>query len=176
MTKAGGNTFHGRAFEFFQAEELNANQSELNRAGIVKPPMDINTFGVQAGGPVVIPRVFNGRNRLFWMLSWEAMRQRSADPGAATLPLLEWRRGDFSSLRNSRGQAVTVYDPLTVAADGTRTPFAGNLIPLDRIHRVANEVLKFYPAPTSAGDGPAHLNNYIYPWRCADQSAATRKP
>ncbi|MCL4851527.1 MAG: carboxypeptidase regulatory-like domain-containing protein, partial [Bryobacteraceae bacterium] len=52
VTKSGGNAFHGTLFEYFQAEELNANQFELNRAGTPKPPMNINTFGFQLSGPV----------------------------------------------------------------------------------------------------------------------------
>lgn len=165
VTKGGGNQFHGNAFEYFQAEELNANQAELNSRGVKKPPMNINTFGLQASGPIWIPKVFDGRNKLFWMVSYEGMRQRSADPGALTVPLNEWRGGDFSSLLNAQGANVLVYDPLTTTAAGTRTPFAGNRIPTNRIHPVAANVLKYYIQPTSLGDGPARLNNYIYPSR-----------
>jgi hypothetical protein len=123
VTKAGGNRFHGTLFEYFQHDKLNANQTELNRAGTPKPPNNINTFGFNLTGPVVIPKVFNGRNKLFWLLSYEGMRQRSADPGVRTFPLAEWRTGDFSSLLNGQGQQVLIYDPLTTLADGTRQPF-----------------------------------------------------
>jgi hypothetical protein len=165
VTKGGGNQFHGNAFEYFQAEELNANQAELNSRGVKKPPMNINTFGIQASGPVWIPKVFDGRNKLFWMVSYEGMRQRSADPGALTVPLNEWRGGDFSTLQNAQGANVVLYDPLTTVAAGTRTPFAGNRIPTSRIHPVSARVLQYYIQPTSVGDGPARLNNYIYPSR-----------
>jgi hypothetical protein len=165
VTKGGGNAFHGTLFEYFQAEELNANQSELNRVGAVKPPMNINTFGFQASGPVYVPKLFDGRNRLFWLVSYEGMRQRSADPGSANFPLMNWRTGDFSDLRNAQGQAVTIYDPLTTNAAGARTPFPNNQIPASRISPVAAQVLKFYPAPNAPGDGPARINNYIYPSR-----------
>ena len=165
VTKSGGNAFHGNVFEFFQAEELNANQSELNRVGTPKPPMNINTFGFQASGPVMLPKVLDGRNRLFWLVSYEGMRQRSADPGSANFPLMNWRTGDFSDLRNAQGQAVTIFDPLTTDAAGNRTPFAGNRIPANRISPVAANVLSYYPAPNAAGDGPAKINNYIYPSR-----------
>ncbi len=165
VTKGGGNAFHGTAFEYFQAENLNANQSELNRAGIRKPPMNINHFGAQASGPVIIPKVFNGANRLFWMLSWESMRQRSADPGVQTFPLMEWRGGDFSTLFNAVGQQVLIYDPYSTRADGTRTPIDRNVIPPSQIDPVAKAVLSFYPAPRTNGEGPAHINNYPYPSR-----------
>ena len=159
VTKGGANQFHGNAFEYLQAEELNANQSELNRAGRPKPPMSINTFGIQASGPMIVPKLFNGRNRLFWLVSFEAMKQRSADPGAATFPLDAWRSGDFSGLFNAQGQQVLVYDPLTTTAQSLRQAFAGNRVPANRINPVATAALKYYPLPTSAGDGPAHVNN-----------------
>jgi len=165
VTRSGGNQFHGTLYEYFQAEELNANQSELNRNGTPKPPNNINTFGFQASGPVYAPKVFDGRNRLFWLLSYEGMRQRSADPGVARFPLDEWRTGDFSTLFNAQGAQVIIHDPLTTAANGNRTPFAGNRIPAARIHPIAREALKFYPSPNSPGEGPARLNNYIFPSR-----------
>lgn len=165
VTKSGGNQFHGTLFEYFQSEELNANQTELNRVGTPKPPNNINTFGFNLTGPVFIPKLFNGKDKLFWLLSYEGMRQRSADPGVTTVPLQEWRTGDFSTLFNAQGQQVLVYDPLTTQADGTRTPFTGNRIPTARISPIATEVLKFYPGPTSPGDGPAKINNYVFPSR-----------
>jgi hypothetical protein len=165
VTKSGGNSFHGTLFEYFQSEELNANQTELNRVGTPKPPNNINTFGFNMTGPVFIPKLFNGKDRLFWLLSYEGMRQRSADPGVRTVPLAEWRQGDFSTLFNAQGQQILIYDPLTTQPDGTRTPFAGNRIPAARINPIANEVLKFYPLPTSPGDGPARINNYVFPSR-----------
>lgn len=165
VTKGGGNAFHGTAFEYFQADDLNANQSELNRAGIPRPPNNINQFGAQASGPVILPKLFNGRNRLFWMLSWESMRQRSADPDVKTFPLMEWRGGDFSTLYNAAGQQVLIYDPFSTRPDGTRTPLVGNRIPASQLDPVAKAVLAYYPAPRTSGDGPAHINNYPYPSR-----------
>lgn len=165
VTKSGNNQLHGTAFEYFQAEELNANQTELNRAGVRKPPNNINTFGWQASGPIFIPKVVDLRNKLFWMVSYEGMRQRSADPGTRTMPLNEWRQGDFSTLLNAQGQQVTIYDPLTTLADGTRQPFAGNRIPGNRVNPIAAEVIKVFPQPNAPGDGPARINNFIYPSR-----------
>ena len=165
VTKSGTNQLHGTAYEFFQNAKLNANQTELNAAGIPKSPNHINAFGFQAAGPVVIPKVLNGRNKAFWLIAFEGMRQRSADPGVVTVPQNEWRGGDFSTLLTGQGQQVLIYDPLTTAKDGTRQPFVGNRIPSNRISQVAANAMKTYPGPTSAGIGPAHLNNYPYPSR-----------
>ena len=165
VSKSGSNQFHGALFEYLQNTKLNANQTELNSAGIKKSPNNINAFGFQLSGPVVIPKMFNGRNRLFWTIAYEGMKQRSADPGVVSVPQLEWRGGDFTTLFNSQGQQVLIYDPLTTAKDGTRTPFAGNKLPANRISRIATEAFKFYPAPTSNGVGLAHIQNYPYPSR-----------
>ena len=165
VTKSGGNQLHGTMFEYFQAEELNANQTELNRGGIRKPPNNINTFGFQVNGPMYIPKVLDGRNKLFWLVSYEGMRQRSADPGTRTFPLSEWRQGDFSTLLDNQGRPVTIYDPLSTRPDGTRDAFPGNRIPSTRINPVAANVIKSYPLPNAPGDGPSHVNNYIFPSR-----------
>ena len=165
VSKSGSNLFHGALFEYLQNTKLNANQTELNAAGIKKSPNNINAYGFQLSGPIFIPKVFDGRNRLFWTLAYEGMRQRSADPGVVTVPQSEWRGGDFTTLFNGQGQQVVIYDPLTTAKDGTRTPFSGNKLPSNRVSKIATEALKFYPAPTSNGVGPAHIQNYPYPSR-----------
>ncbi|MBI2686765.1 MAG: TonB-dependent receptor [Acidobacteria bacterium] len=165
VTKSGSNQFHGNLFEYFQNDKLNANQTELNAGGIRKSPNNINAYGFFLSGPVLVPRLFDGRNKLFWTLSYEAMRQRSADPGVVTVPANEWRGGDFSTLRNAQNQLVSIFDPLTTAADGTRTAFPGNVIPPSRVSPIATAVMKFVPGPTSAGSGPAQVNNYPYPSR-----------
>ena len=165
VTKGGTNQLHGTAYEFFQNDKLNANQFELNAAGTKKSPNHINAYGFEVAGPVILPKVYDGRNKLFWMVAYEGMRQRSADPGLVNVPQPEWRTGDFSTLFNASGQQVSIYDPLTTKSDGTRTPFAGNQIPSNRLSKMALESFKYYPAPTSAGVGPAHIQNYPYPSR-----------
>ncbi len=168
VTKSGGNDFHGTLFEHFQNDKLNANTSELNRGGQPRAPFHINQFGFQLQGPIYVPKLYDGRNRLFWMLSYEGMRQRTGDPGTRTFPLMEWRTGDFSNLYNAQGQPVTLYDPLTTTREGLRQPFPGNRLPANRINRIALEVFKYYPPPNREGEGPARINNYIYRsrWNC----------
>ena len=172
VTKGGGNDFHGTVFEYFQNDHLNANQSELNQpltaGGVFYPngrkgPNHINQFGVQASGPFLIPKLINTRNRVFWMLSYEGMRQRSADPGVTTFPIMDIRGGDFTNLFNGAGQPVLIYDPFSTRADGSRTPIAGNRIPTSQLDPIAVKLLSFYPAPSSNGVGPAHANNNPYP-------------
>jgi hypothetical protein len=165
VTKGGTNDLHGTAFEYFQADDLNANQFELNAGNKPRPPMNINMYGFQVSGPVYIPKAFDGRNKLFWMLAYEAMKQRSADPAIATVPEMAWRTGDFSSRLNAAGALVQMYDPLTTQSDGTRTPFSGNILPPSRLSKMATEALSYYPAPTSAGANAAKIQNYPFPSR-----------
>ncbi len=165
VTKSGTNDLHGSVFEYFQNAKMNANQFELNANGTPRPPMHINQYGFEAGGPVFVPKVFNGKNRLFWLIAYEGLKQRSADPGLVTFPIMDIRGGDFTNLFNGAGQQITIYDPLTTKPDGTRTPFSGNKIPADRLNPVAVNALKYYPAPTSPGVGPNHFQNYPYPSR-----------
>ncbi|MGC8794016.1 MAG: TonB-dependent receptor domain-containing protein [Bryobacteraceae bacterium] len=174
VTKGGTNEFHGTLFEYFQNDKLNANQTELNQPQTIggvyypkgrKPPNHINQFGAMVSGPYYIPKLVDTRNRAFFMLSWESMRQRSADPDVKTFPIMEIRGGDFSQLYNAAGDQVLIYDPWTTKADGTRTPFPGNRIPSSMIDPVAVKVLSYYPPPSSPGQGPAHVNNYPYPSR-----------
>ncbi len=165
VTKSGTNQLHGNLFEYFQAENLNANQTELNAAGIKKSPQNINAYGFFLSGPIFIPKVLDGRNKLFWTLSHESMRQRSADPGVQTVAANEWRTGNFSTRRNAQNALVEIYDPLTTVTNGTRTPFPGNIIPANRISPIATAALKYVPGPTSAGVGPAQIQNYPFPSR-----------
>ncbi|MBL8241795.1 MAG: TonB-dependent receptor, partial [Bryobacterales bacterium] len=165
VTKSGTNQLHGNLFEYFQNDKLNANQFELNAGNIKKSPNNINAYGFFLSGPVFIPKLLDGRNKLFWTLSHEQMRQRSADPGVQTVPAMDWRSGNFSTLRNAQNALVTVHDPLTTLADGTRQAFPGNIIPASRISPIATAALRYYPAPTSAGTGPAQVQNYPYPSR-----------
>ncbi|MCL5742927.1 MAG: hypothetical protein M1541_03220, partial [Acidobacteria bacterium] len=116
VSKSGSNEFHGSVFEYFQHDKLNANQFELNASGVKKVANHINAYGFQLSGPIFVPKVFNGRNKLFWTISYEGMRQRSADPVLATFPTTEIRGGDFTTLFNGQGQQVLIYDPLTTAA------------------------------------------------------------
>jgi hypothetical protein len=178
VTKGGGNDFHGTAFEYFQNDKLNANQTELNQPLTLggqyypkglKGPNHINHFGAMASGPFVIPKVVNTRNRAFWMVSWESMRQRSADPGVVTFPIMDIRGGDFTRLFNANGQQMLIYDPYSTRADGSRTPIPGNRIASSQLDPVAVKLLSYYPAPSGAGTGPAQANNNPYPslWKCS---------
>ncbi len=147
-TKPGTNAFHGTAFEFLRNDKLDAKNYAFTSKPVVKDPFKWNQYGFTLGGPVWIPKIFNGRDRLFFMSNYEAFRQRRQVQGIYNLPSAAMRTGDFSELL-SRG--TIIYNPATrvVNPDGTVTadPFPGNMIPAGAIDPFAKKLLEFYPAP-----------------------------
>ncbi|MCI0423199.1 MAG: TonB-dependent receptor, partial [Acidobacteria bacterium] len=155
-TKSGTNAFHGSAWQYHKNDALAANPWVLNSIGEPKPHFINNTFGFQVGGPVYVPKVLDGKNRLFFMVAYEGLRERSSGGDSAIVPTAAMRSGDFSGL------PVTIYDPLTtrtINGQIVRDPFPENRIPANRISPVAANVLKFVPLP-NFGAGAYGNDNY----------------
>jgi outer membrane receptor protein involved in Fe transport len=167
VTRSGTNEFHGSAYEFFRNDKLNANDWNSNRFGRPKGVFHDNVFGFSAGGPIWIPKVYQGRDKTFFFLNYEGTR-RSTGSNAATagVPTALERQGDFSQSLIDQGQPVQLFDPLTgkVVADGRvlREPFPGNRIPQTRFNPLSKIYLGFYPEPNKpAQPGSSHDQNYI---------------
>src|SRR5436190_15745857 len=125
-TKSGTNSIHGTLYEFLRNEKLDARNFFNTKRDLLKR----NQFGVSAGGPVFIPKLFDGRNRTFFFANYEGLRERQGNTVNRSSPTAAMLSGDFSALSN------TIYDPKTTVAGpsgATRTPFAGNRIPADRL-------------------------------------------
>lgn len=159
-TRSGTNQLHGSLFEFLRNSKLDANSWINNRNGAKLGAFQRNQFGGTVGGPVVLP-FYNGRNRTFFFFAQQSTRTRSASSATATVPIDEWRQGNFANLRNGAGQPIVIYDPNTVANDGNgnfiRQPFSGNAIPRDRFDPIAVRMMTYFPA---ANANP--LNPYTY--------------
>ena len=129
--KSGTRDIHGSLYEFIRNDKLDANDFFANKRGTGKVPFRQNQYGVAVGGPVVIPKIYNGRDKTFWFASWEGFRLRRGGTNIMTVPVQAQRDGDFSQ------QSRTIYDPFsgTLDAQGNilRAPFAGNKIPTNRI-------------------------------------------
>lgn len=165
-TRTGTNEFHGVLFEFFRNSKLDANNFFANRNRTPLGAFQRNQFGGTLGGPIVIPKLYNGRNRTFFFVSEQSTRQRAASQFTGTVPLPEWIEGDFSNLRNGAGQPLLIYDPLTTRPDGagsfTRDAFPGNRIPEARIDPVARRALSFFPLPNAQPvNVSTQQNNYF---------------
>src|SRR5690606_15966239 len=122
-----------------------------NRQGRGKVPFRQNQYGIAVGGPVVLPKIYNGRDSTFWFLSWEGFRWRRGQTAQSSVPLPEMRTGDFSSLLRLP-TPVRIYDPLTGTSDSAgriiRQPFPNNIIPSNRIDPgMAFVVDKLMPLP-----------------------------
>jgi hypothetical protein len=166
VTKSGTNEYHGSVYEFFRNDKLNANDWNSNRFGRAKGVFHDNVFGATIGGPVRIPKIYNGKDRTFFFFNYEGTRRKTGSNAVtAGVPSVLERRGDFSESLIDRGKAVQIFDPLTSVQAGTRvrrSPFPGNRIPESRFDPMAKLYLGFYPEPNRpAMPGSSHEQNYI---------------
>jgi hypothetical protein len=151
LTKGGSNEFHGTAYEFLRNEKLDAKNYAFTTARPPKDPFKLNQFGFTLGGPVWIPKLLDGRNRLFFMTNYEWFRQRRNVQGLFTVPSAATRTGDFSALPfGTQG----IYDPNTRPSPAVAggSIFPGNIIPANRIHPTSRALLEFLPIPNLPGE------------------------
>ena len=120
----------------------------------VKDPFKWNQYGFTLAGPVWLPKIYKGKDKLFFMGNYESFRKRGSSTGLFSLAPAAFQTGDFSTLSNR------IYDPLSRVrgADGilTGTPFGGNVIPANRISPIARRLLAFIDAPTRSADNSLH--------------------
>ena len=177
-TKSGTNSIHGTMFETAR----NAGFGLAKGRGFVTtptadadPPLVRNEFGFSAGGPLVLPHIYHGKDKTFWFGSFERYSLRSWAPLLVSLPTTNMRTGNFSGLVNSSGVLQQLYDPLTTAASsncngsGTantycRAPFPivgglPNQIPMSRLSPFSKIIYAILPTPTSA-DNPLVTTNF----------------
>jgi len=160
--KSGTNSVHGTLYEFFRNDKLAANDFFLNRSGRPRDSLRYNLYGGTVGGPVWIPKIYDGRNKSFFFFGYEGIKDRFPEPGLFTVPTVAQRGGDLSGLL-ALGSAYQIYDPNSGVAEGSRvrrTPLAGNLIPANRISPIAKKYLELYPLPNQLGDKEGR-NNFV---------------
>ena len=188
--KSGTNQFHGSAFEYFVNEALNAGIPYTNNGhgGLVRPINRRHNYGGSIGGPVWIPKAYDGHNRTFFFFALEKFHQKQIVGGTlATMPTDAMRAGDFSEAMTGRaltnaldplGRPIlenVIYDPLsnqTVNGQVARTPFERNFIPASRMDPVALKVQSLIPRATRAG----RINNWDQAYDAAtDKNIASIK-
>lgn len=176
--KSGTNQFHGSGYEYFVNEDLNAAipYSFSGNGNKVRPRNRRNDFGGTIGGPVWIPKVYDGHNKTFFFFNYEMFREASGLPFSDTLPTNAYRSGDFSAISPNGGAnfntglqipatpiatdalgrpiyANEIFDPSTrrtVSGQGVADPFPGNIIPLARFDQSAIGLLKVLPAVSNS--------------------------
>ena len=159
-TRSGGNEYHGTwAYnmrrDIWEAAGWSVNQNPNNRPGF-RPKDRLNDTGGGVGGPVWIPKIYNGHNRTFFYFS-DDNDLRPVAPSAIvnTVPTALQTQGNFSQLPQ------LIYDPITTVGSGssaTRAPFPGNIIPTNRFSKISANILPSIPAPT----GPALSSNHAF--------------
>jgi hypothetical protein len=150
VTKSGGNAYHGSLFEFIRNDKFDAVPYAFTATHPNKSPFKWNDYGFELDGPVRIPKLFDGRNKLFFMANDEWKVQRQNSQGTYSVPTAAMFTGDFSAL------GTTIYDPDTGLNGATKTPFAGNKIPSNRIDPISKKFLNYY-VPSNL---PGLANNY----------------
>jgi hypothetical protein len=165
--KSGGNDFHGTAYWAKIPVKLTANDFFGNRGNIARPSFSYDRFGGYISGPVIFPKLYNGRNRTFFLWGYENIDEaRPRNNGVPTVPTEKMKRGDFSELL-ALGPQYQIYNPFTrrrlpngrIQAD----PFPGNIIPPNLINPVARRIVdQYFPSPRSAGN-PDGTQNYQRP-------------
>jgi len=162
--KSGGNQFHGSAYDYFINEDLNANN---NFTGTPRPRNRRNDYGFTIGGPVWLPKIYNGHDKTFFFFNFEQFREALGIVQAETVPTTAYRNGDFSAAIPANAPAIPLYaggpnvfqgevfDPAStyVASNGTtyRNPFPNNVIPPSRFDPVAVRIQNLFPAPQNGG-------------------------
>jgi hypothetical protein len=159
-TRSGSNQVHGSLFETNRDSGLGVARARTDY--YTKPPQFVrNEFGGSVGGPVILPKLYNGKNRTFFYTTYERLFQQSASTFGTEMATTAMRQGDFSGLINGIGQHLTIYDPFTTGAAPAymRTPFPNNQIPISRESPLAKYLYGVTPAPNYAAN-PLLGDNY----------------
>ena len=150
VLKTGGNQLHGSLFEFLRNDAFDAR----NFFDAGKSKLRQNQFGGTISGPVYLPKVYNGRDRTFFLFSWESFRQTQGQTNLGIVPTAAQRAGDFSL-------TGPISDPLTAGtctgSKGRGSCFPNAQIPQSRLSRQAQGAQAFYPLPNR----PGQVNNYL---------------
>ncbi len=166
--KSGTNAVHGTVYDFWKNRVLNANTWLNNRNGVTRDFLNVHTFGYSAGGPVFIPKLFDGRNKTFFFTNYEGYRDVMPARNLLSVPTELEKAGNFSERRDRSGRLIQVFDPLSTApVPGqanryARAPFAGNTIPASRLDPVARNAVGYYPNPNVApADSFTNIQNFL---------------
>jgi hypothetical protein len=159
-TKSGTNQFHGTLSEFNQTSALAAGLWFNNANNIPNPVTRQNQYGGTIGGPVVIPKMYNGHNKLFFFYAYEGFKDSTPTSVYTTVPTAAERGGDFSALL-ALGKNYQLYNPYSGVSSGgkvTRQTFAENVVPTSLLNPVALAYLQYYPQPNLPGKADGEQN------------------
>ena len=164
-TKSGSNQLHGSLYEFWRNTLLDANGFFENANSTSRQVVHYNRFGGTLGGPVVLPKLYNGRDKTFFFFAYENLPDTFPESHFYTVPTQAERQGDFSGLLTCDKGPVVVYNPFDYTVDSNgiahRQPFTGNTIPQDKLSPIALKMEQAYPLPNVTTSDPCAGNNYF---------------
>ncbi len=164
-TKGGTNDLHGELHYWFRHSKLDTKTIFQNRQGLSLPIYQDNRYGGSMGGPIVLPKLYDGHNRTFWFFAYEGNKFGDPNVGQSvqTVPTVAERSGDLSALL-ALGSSYQVYDPTSTVAVSNgrfqRQPFVGNVLPASRLDPVALRILNYYPLPNAPGTSEGRQNYF----------------
>lgn len=165
VTKSGTNDLHGTVYWFNQIPNFDGNLYFNGRRTPVPslPVTHYNQYGLTAGGPVVLPKVYNGQNKLFFFFAWEGLKDSQPTVTTVTVPTAAEKAGDFS--QTLAGGAGQLYNPFTATSAGktvSRSPIPNNDLTTLGVpfNPIALNYLKLFPAPNATGTALGQ-DNYI---------------
>ncbi len=154
QTASGTNQFHGSAFEIIRNDFFDAKGAYNATTPVDKE----NNYGFTIAGPVIIPKLYNGKNRTFFHISMEWYRQNQTNTDFRSLPTAAEKNGDFSALADSSGNQIPIFNPAqgqpgscNSSGNTPGTPFRGNVIPRVCFSPTSFGLLSYLPNPTLAG-------------------------
>jgi hypothetical protein len=159
VSKSGTNKLHGSVFEFARNDAFDANTHFVG-----KPELRQNQFGFVLGGPVLIPKLYDGRDKTFWLANYEGWRIRNGTSTYSNIPSKAELGGDFSTSvlpafgTDACKAAFAQGNPCMPIDPATGLPFPGNVIPTSRFSRLAQVTTKLFPAQNCVG---CSLGNFL---------------
>lgn len=163
--KSGTNSLHGTLYEFARRNSWDANSFQNNARGAPRGGHSQDQYGMLVAGPLFIPKLYDGRNKSFFMVNYEGYRETLPVAHNLSVPTEAMRNGDFSKLVDGQGRQIVIYDPASgqqVGGNWQRTPFPGNVIPAGRINPIAKKVLSFMPLPNTVTPGVEHAQQNLF--------------
>jgi hypothetical protein len=162
--RSGNNQLHGSVYDYLRNDKLNANSWANNRNNVLRGRQRRNDYGFSLSGPVLLPRIYDGRNKTFFFFNWEQNNDHGVSTPTANVPTARQMSGDFSQTMTSSGALIRIFDPLTTVADPStasrygRSQFPGNVIPANRMDPIMKKVLAYFPEPTLAVSPTVNVN------------------
>ncbi len=147
VTKSGSNQFRGSLYEFIRNDVWDAT----GYFDLTKSKLRRNQFGSTVSGPMLLPKLYNGRNRTFFLFTWDTIKTVDGKTTRGIVPTPEMLNGDFSKAVDALGRPMKIIDTLT------KQPFPGNIIPESRLDPVSRNMAAYFPAANLTGSG----NNYV---------------